>query len=367
MGVLVFDPTEGLCLYANKMAREILEIGAGEGHFMLYTMVPDVIKGGHLKTFNADLMQNQGFFNDILVRKCDGNTIVANVGLKQLNFEGFVPKRMLVVMVQDVTFQKKLQREIQAKQEEIRKAYAELLEQNRQLKELDRAKDRFIALTTHELRTPLSAIVATAEVLALGLHESDEQRQDFIKSILDQGNQLMELINDILDFAKIRAGKMDYFVEFVSLGPVIQKTLAQYKNMAEQYDVQTTYETPDAQIEAFVDTLRLREILNNVVSNAIKYNRPGGLVRVSASNPYDITENKVADTGHGISEESKSSVFNEFETTSVATHHKGTGLGMPISKQLAEAMGGKIWFEIQVGQGTTFYITIPRQKVLNEE
>lgn len=368
LGVLVFDPADGSCLYANKAAQEILEIGVSSEMFLLSSLFPEPNENRQARHLNSKLLEKEGLLNDVVVRKCDNRNIVASIGVKRLLYKDFVPNRMLVLMLQDTTFQKKLQREVQIKQDEIRKAYTELLEQNRQLQELDRAKDRFIALTTHELRTPLSAIVATAEVLVSGLFEGESQRQDLTQTILDQGHQLMELVNDILDFAKIRAGKMDYFVENLNLGKILTKVIATYRKMAEQYHVELNLKAPREEVLVWADSIRMREVLNNVVSNAIKYNKSGGRVDIEIREIAEYAQISVRDTGKGIPDESKSAVFNEFETVgNVATHHKGTGLGMPISKQLIEAMGGSINFESKVGVGTTFYIKIPKEKVLNPD
>ncbi|MES2855896.1 MAG: HAMP domain-containing sensor histidine kinase [Bdellovibrionota bacterium] len=369
MGVTVFHRVGGECLYANQIGKEFLELPIDDQkvpalHISELMTLGD--RPGYARAFTPDMLSHEGLYQEVLLRKKNGLGMVSNVGIKHAVIEDGVP--VVLVMFQDITIQKKLQREVLAKQEEINQAYAELLEQNKQLKELDLAKDRFVALTTHELRTPLAAIVSTAEVLNLELYETEEQKVQFIRTIHEQSLHLMELVNDILDFAKIRAGKMDFYVEQVDLVPLAEKLLSNFQSMAEQAEVQLDFEKPKTQLLVWTDTLRMKEVVNNVLNNAIKYNRKGGSVVISLEKLGESVRLIVKDTGVGIAPENLGNVFNEFETIGqVGSHHKGTGLGMPISKQLIEKMGGGITLESVVGVGSSFYIDVPATKVLPEE
>ncbi|MES2963380.1 MAG: PAS domain-containing sensor histidine kinase [Bdellovibrionota bacterium] len=365
MGIAVFD-ADGHCFYLNKLAREVLEIPS-EGDFDL--QLSDIMaedRSGIARGFKPEMLANEGLYQDIFMRKKNGHMLLANVGVKHARLDDVGPVSM--VMFQDITIQKKLQREVQAKQDEINKAYQDLLEQNRQLKELDRAKDKFIALTTHELRTPLSAIVATAEVLTLKLYETEAQKEEFIQTILDQGLHLMELVNDILDFAKIRAGKMDFYVEQVDLRPLVRRLVSNFDHMASANDVTMKVVVPDQPVMAWTDVLRLKEAVNNVVNNAIKYNRKGGSVTITIGNNGSHARVTVTDTGLGIPADKLKHVFNEFETVGhVSAHHKGTGLGMPISRKLMQNMGGDLTLESVADVGSSFFIDVPAEKVLSED
>ena len=378
MGLMIFSLPERHCIFMNKTAKETLEIpsmgGAETPEFHLERMFPDG-SSQNFRALSEEVTHHDGFFQDLLLRKTNDMTLVANVGVKHLESDNNEP--ILLLMFQDITLQKKLQREVQVKQNEIHQAFTELLQQNKQLKELDHAKDKFIALTTHELRTPLSAIVATAEVLVLKLYDDEKQKDEFIQTIYEQGLHLMELVNDVLDFAKIRAGKMDYFVELQSLLPILETIGETYEHMADQAKVKLVMNLPRELQDCYFDSLRMREVINNVVSNSIKYNRPNGEVRVSVG-PYQleqtidgqIVEKKmlrltIEDTGQGIPPDKAHAVFNEFETVgNVSKHHKGTGLGMPISRRLMQAMGGDLSFESEVGVGSKFFIDIPLEKIL---
>ncbi|NJM09813.1 MAG: HAMP domain-containing histidine kinase [Bdellovibrionaceae bacterium] len=306
---------------------------------------------------------HDGLYHDIVINSDHGRPFIGNLGVRLLEVDGHSAH---LLMMQDVTLQKKLQREIINKQSEIKGAFEELLKQNRQLRELDLAKDRFIALTTHELRTPLSAMVSSAEILKMGLYDSPEQMREFIDMIHDQGLHLQDLVNDILDFAKIQAGKMDFYIEEQDPLPLVKSILRNFEGMAETYKVTLQIDAPPVPQLCYFDDLRLRQILSNIVNNAIKYNRPGGTVRVSFEGFGDHVRILVKDTGKGIPEEQYDKVFNEFETVGqVAEHHKGTGLGMPISRKLADGMGGKLMLESTVGVGSTFWVEIPNRKVLD--
>jgi signal transduction histidine kinase len=376
VGIIAFDSKTQDCVFINRLARETLELGFDESafenafariDFKCSDLYPKSNRS-NLRAFSDELIMAEGFFQDILLRKANGQVIIANVSVKNVAMgEGSARK---VVMFQDITIQKKLQRELEAKQDELKNAFTQVLEQNRELMELDSAKDRFIALTTHELRTPLSAIVATAEVLELKLYESEEQKEQFIKTIHEQGFHLMDLVNDILDFAKIRAGKMEFFVEELALVPIVSKLASTFESMAVQGQVTLRVDNAPGEFKAYCDALRLKEVVSNVVNNAIKYNKVNGTVHVS----FEMLEERkllriiVQDTGQGIPAAKLHHVFNEFETVgNVARHHKGTGLGMPISKRLMQAMGGELTLESVEGVGTSFFIDLPTEKVLAEE
>ena len=356
-GIVVFN-SSGECLFINQFAINLLGVELPT----LAQLVPDGERPP-LKNFSADILKHDGLYQDIMLKGASG-ILIANVGVKHLQIDGWEAQ---LLMLHDVTLQKKLQREITAKQTQIKMAYEELLKQNQQLKELDIAKDRFIALTTHELRTPLSAMVASAEILKLKLYDTPEQMDEFINMIHEQGNQLQDLVNDILDFAKIQAGKMDIYLEEQSVTPMIERITNHYTNMAENSAVSLSFEKPSSDLVCYVDDVRLRQVLSNMISNAIKYNRKNGTVCVHCEQTDEWLKIFVTDTGKGIPADQINKVFNEFETIGqVAQHHKGTGLGMPISRKLTESMGGKLLLESVEGEGSTFWVELPRTRIMDE-
>jgi signal transduction histidine kinase len=358
-GIAVFN-TEGHSIYTNNVLRQSMSVAED---FKIERLLPKEERPP-LKSFSTELLKHDGLYQDILVAKLDGGLMIANIGVKHIEYDGTSAH---LIMIQDVTLQKKLQREIIAKQSEIKAAFEELLKQNRQLKDLDVAKDRFIALTTHELRTPLSAMVASAEILNLGLHDDEEQLKEFIGMIYTQGLHLQSLVNDILDFAKIQAGKMDFYIQQHDCAQFTQDLFQQFQNMAEASQITMHFEGSPTPLYCYFDTLRLNQVLSNIINNAIKYNRQGGSVRLHFEDKSDVIKIMVTDTGNGIPADQFEKVFNEFETLGqVSKHHKGTGLGMPISRKLCEGMGGKLNLESELGVGTTFWVELPKEKVLAE-
>ena len=398
-GMISFEIQTGECRFINRVAREVLELthlsqeSAGRiavgadfetnfgtnfeidnkhpsvsqlGTLNLADLFPVEDRPGFGRKLTQEMVSTPGYYSDVYFKRHDGNFVFANLDVHHISPTS--DTKRCVLAFQDITLQKKLQRDLLMKQEQVHLAHADLLTQNKQLRELDLAKDRFIALTTHELRTPLSAIVAMSEALVLGFAESPEQHAELQKTIHEQSLHLMELVNDILDFAKVRAGKMDYFVEQMDIRSLLKKVASNFESMATQEDLKFTLELTDAPVMAFADHMRLREVIDNVVNNAIKYNRRGGILRIRVSSIEGYVRISVADSGRGIPPEMVNNVFNEFETlNNVAQHHKGTGLGMPISKSLMAAMGGELTLTSEVGVGSEFHIDVPTSRVLAAE
>lgn len=356
-------------VYVNPFACELLEFREGEV-LQVESMFPNSDRGGAFKALNSSLLRREGHTRDVMIQKFNQHLFLASVGIRRIELEDMT---ISLFSFRDLTIEKKLARDLHAKQFELERAYAELLEHNAQLKQLDQAKDRFIALMTHELRTPLSAVLATADVLELKLYESEAQHDEFVRTIGEQGRHLLTLVNDVLDFSKIRAGKMDFFVEQIDLNLLINRMIGNFDHMARAENIKIEYTLEVESAAAWADAIRMREILSNVLSNAIKYNRSGGFVRIrlfdfASSEGGKFKRISVRDSGVGIPSERLESVFNEFETVGhVSSHHKGTGLGMPISKRLIESMAGALTLESEPGVGTEFFIDVPVDRLLKEE
>lgn len=360
MGLLACNTDDLNILYTNKKLNEILETSDSPTQLAaLYPKRPN----DRYRIFDQEILSQEGYHQDVMVDKIGGGSFIANIGVR---LESYAGKSITLVMIEDVTHQKKMQRELLTKQEEIKSAFEELLEQNKKLKELDLAKNRFIAVTTHELRTPMSAILAAAEVLTLGLYDSDEQRNEFLAIINEQALHLSSLINDVLDFAKIQAGKMDFYVQQEDIHKFLKEVLEAHFQVAKDSGIALKHESVNTPLLCHFDSVRLKQVVDNILSNAIKYNKKNGSVSVFTKESDDFVQIFVQDTGTGISQENLKKVFDEFETLGkVGNHQKGTGLGMPISKRLIEGMGGSIHLESEVGVGTTFWIQIPKGKVLD--
>ena len=155
-------------------------------------------------------------------------------------------------------------------------------------------------------------------------------------------------------------------MELHDVAPLTQTILNSFESMAEANKVELKIEMPAQPMKCYFDELRLRQIVSNIVNNAIKYNKAGGHARIYFEENDELVKIFVEDTGPGIPADEFSKVFNEFETVGkVAQHHKGTGLGMPISRKLIEGMGGQLLLKSTVGVGSTFWVELPKNKVMD--
>ncbi|MBW4638770.1 MAG: PAS domain S-box protein [Gloeocapsa sp. UFS-A4-WI-NPMV-4B04] len=240
--------------------------------------------------------------------------------------------------------------------------------QNLQLIEAARLKSQFLATMSHELRTPMNAVIGFAQVLLRQRTASLSGTQvDMVQRILNNGKNLLALINDILDLSKIEAGRIELKLEAFNLTQLVFATLAELQPLAEQKQlplkVQIDLENP----LIVSDSNRLRQVLVNLLSNAIKFTETGS-VQIEVSEPLP---NKIAiavkDTGIGIAESDIKQIFEEFRQIDQTTtrKHSGTGLGLAITKSLVHIMKGTINVQSKLGQGSTFRVELPRH--LSEE
>ena len=222
----------------------------------------------------------------------------------------------------------------------------------------NRAKSEFLAMMSHELRTPLNAVIGFSEALELGVGVDDPvRRRESLQAISSAGKQLNALLSDILDFSKIEDGKIDFEAEAVDPLSLFDEMEPMVQQIAERWDVGVEQvRSFDGQV--MVDPLRLKQILLNFISNAAKYNRPGGSLEIGCTETLDSRVRiYVSDTGVGIPEHYRSVIFSPFERAQHnASDTSGTGLGLSICKRLAEMMGGAIGFETEVGAGSTFWV-----------
>jgi PAS domain S-box-containing protein len=232
------------------------------------------------------------------------------------------------------------------------------------LKELDQRKDEFIANMSHEMRTPLTGILGYADLLLERLDDPDHIQ--CAKTILASGNHLMEIVTDILDLAKIQAGKLVLHIEPFSPHAVFAEVHKLLDVRAREKSLALILGYEGALPESIeTDRTRLRQILMNLVSNAIKFTQRGSVeivVRFLAEE--GSLQIEVADTGIGIAPEQRRVLFEPFsqaDTTSTR-QYGGTGLGLTITKRLVEMLGGRIWFESEPGKGSKFYVTIPAKQ-----
>lgn len=241
-----------------------------------------------------------------------------------------------------------------------------------QLRELDRLKSSFLANMSHELRTPLNSILGFADVM---LEELDGPLTDNMKTdlglIYKNGQHLLHLINDVLDMAKIESGKMNLNIEKFNLQEVVEEvtsitsTLASEKNLALFIDP-----TSDHEVEISADKIRIRQVMINLVNNAIKFTERGK-ISIHVAREENNVLISVKDTGIGIPIDHLESVFQEFTQVDTSTTRKvgGTGLGLPISRRLINMHGGRLWVESTGinGEGSTFYVFLPIEAKIQQD
>jgi signal transduction histidine kinase/ActR/RegA family two-component response regulator len=242
---------------------------------------------------------------------------------------------------------------------EILQRAKELQEANRQLRTANAAKSEFLSRMSHELRTPLNAILGFAQVLEMD-KLGDDQRNS-LGQILSGGRHLLGLINEVLDIATIEAGRLPLSLEPVAVADVIAEAVSLIRPLADQHSILLVSPTQTNTGHVLGDQQRLKQILLNLLSNAVKYNREGGSVRLACEVAGQRFRIMVTDTGPGIAPETLERLFIPFERFTAGQHGiEGTGLGLPLSKGLAEAMGGTLGLTSTVGQGSTFWVELPR-------
>ena len=252
----------------------------------------------------------------------------------------------------------------QKKAEEKLKLYAEQLEiANAQLQELNKLKSEFLANTSHELRTPLNSIIGFLNLIKEGLYESKEEMMQFVDNALMSARHLLNIINDILDIAKIEAGKLELTIEDVEVSELLQEVWTLSHVQAEQKKLEYRIIYPEKPIFIRGDRNRLKQILLNLIGNSIKFTHKGGItVKAEVFEEKGHCQFSVIDTGIGISKEKQAKLFQKFVQADGTTTRKygGTGLGLAITKSLVEMMGGVIeLFSEGEGKGTTVTFTIP--------
>jgi signal transduction histidine kinase len=221
----------------------------------------------------------------------------------------------------------------------------------------DAAKSEFMSRMSHELRTPLNSVIGFSQLLQMETSDPDVLRM--LGHINNSGQHLLNLINEILDISRIESGRIIVNLRAVSLGDLVRDCVGIITLQASEHGIELEIgEITDALVSA--DKQRLRQILLNLLSNAIKYNRPRGRVMVSSEMVEDMVRISVSDTGLGVSPEMVERLFIPFDRLNAeATGIEGTGLGLALSKNLTEAMGGTLIFDSTPGKGSTFTIQLP--------
>jgi Na+/proline symporter/nitrogen-specific signal transduction histidine kinase len=253
-------------------------------------------------------------------------------------------------------------RQLEQKSLALEAASAELRAANERLKELDQLKDEFIATVTHELRTPLTSIRSFCEILHDDRDIPVEQRNEFLAIITKESERLTRLINQVLDLAKIEAGRFDWQIRPVEVGAIVADAAAAVSRLFSDKEVGLIVDLPPYLPLVQADRDQLMQVVINLLSNAVKFCASGaGRVVISGRAGGGGVEIRVADNGPGIAREHIETIFERFRQVGASANSKppGSGLGLPISRRIIEHFGGRIWAESKRGQGATFIFTLP--------
>jgi signal transduction histidine kinase len=254
---------------------------------------------------------------------------------------------------------------LEQKSRELEAATAELRAANEQLTQLDRLKDDFLSTVSHELRTPLTSIRSFSEILYDHADMALTRRQEFLGIIIKESERLTRLINQLLDYAKMESGQMEWLMDDLDSKAVIEDALAASRVLFEERSIRLDVRLPDDLGPVYADHDRLIQVIVNLLSNAAKFCDPkDGRVTVAAENSAGGVRVSVVDNGPGVPGHEQEAIFERFHQVSEsgAGRPQGTGLGLPICRQIVEHFGGRIWIESVPGAGATFRLLVPSRR-----
>lgn len=247
--------------------------------------------------------------------------------------------------------------------EHLREEKAQIEKKLEALEELNKMKSEFVSVASHELRTPLAIIKEALMLVFDGVAGPiNEKQKELFTKAKDNIERLTNIINELLDISRIERGKFKLNYSLVNLSDLLRDSSDFFKRSAQEKDITLKYSLPKKEVNLFLDLVRINQVLNNLISNAIKFTEEGGEVKVELKVLETRVRVEVSDTGIGIAKQDLPKLFNKFVQIhkEPGQERKGVGLGLSIAKELVERHGGEIWAESKLGVGSRFYFTLPR-------
>jgi PAS domain S-box-containing protein len=351
--IVMLDP-EGRVMSWNSGAEQIKGYSEEEitgQHFSRFYPPEDIDCGKPQRVL--DIVKAKGYFEDESwrVRK-DGSTFWAHVVFTAIRSQGG-KLRGFAKVTRDLTERKRLDQVLQDKNVELESARS-------MAEKANVAKSDFLSSMSHELRTPLNTILGFAQLMEAGSPPPTDVQSKRLGQIIKSGWYLLELINEILNLSAIESGKLLLSQESVLLIDVILECKAMIEPQAEQRGIKLIFPSNHNKLLAYVDRIRLKQVLLNLLSNALKYNQPHGTVEVKCTaTSLGLVRISIKDSGIGLPPEQLAQLFQPFNRLGQEVgDEEGTGLGLVVSKQLIELMGGAIGVESTVGEGSEFWIEL---------
>lgn len=341
----LIDPETGEIIKANSAASKFYGWSIEELESMNINEI-NVLSREEVSAAMDRARDNKRIYFEFKHRLSNGKIRDVEVFSSKTEYKG---KLLLHSIVHDVTDKKQLM--------------TELIEAKEKAEESDRLKSAFLANMSHEIRTPLNGIIGFSELMADPFFNGD-QKDEFIKHILNNGQSLLSLISDIMDISKMESGGVTIHRRKIDVNGFLKELRGQHLLKFKEKGVGLNIEIPrgylSQNVNVFADENRMRQILNNLVDNALKFTENGS-VSIGYKQRINLIEFYVKDTGIGIPKEYHNIIFDRFRQveTSYARKFGGTGLGLAIAKNLIEMMGGKIWLESDMGVGSAFFFTLP--------
>ncbi len=240
---------------------------------------------------------------------------------------------------------------------------------NAELQKLNEEKNYFLGMASHDLRNPLGNIITLSSIISqdIGDNFPDEYKK-YMDIIMNTSRKMLEMINNLLDVSRIESGANQLKMKDISTMDLFQECCSGHSHQAEQKKIMLTYSIADTAKKILADKEQIMQVLNNLISNAIKFSHPNTSIELTASGHENETLISVKDHGQGIPESEHKLLFTAFSKTSVRSTagEVSTGLGLNIVKKIIEAHGGKIWVKSKVGEGTTFTFSIPQVRIKEE-